>query len=264
MERKNYNRTKTSKSSTKYKPNNTLPVIFNMMSKTSTQFNSNKKIKKERKFLHSSDISRKYQIDFKNYINSINTKKEKIFDLERKFKLLNDKNKFNNEIAKELLLKNKKYQYYATAPSETNEIKNNNTQSERVKEYKNNKKNLDAIKSHYIKKKQDNNNIHNDINEINEDLKFLGNNISQKKNDIEVLKNKIKIAEKNNIQRKVILLQYEKEKKHKNNEIIKCLEKQINLNKEKLNEKNNIIEKNNQEINDLNIKLKELEKLIKK
>jgi len=264
MEIKTYNRIKTSKSSTKYKPNNTLPVINNMMSKTSLQFNPNKKIKKERKFLQSSDISRKYQIDFKNYLSIINTKKEKIFDLERKFKLLNDKNKFNNEIAKELLLKNKKYHYCSTSPSEKNEIKNNNIQSDRVKEYKINKQNLDAIKSHYIRKKQDNNNIYNDINEINKNLKFLGNNINQKKNDIEVLKNKIKIAEKNKLQKKGILLQYVNEKNHKNNEIIKCLEKQINLNKEKLNEKNEIIEKNTQEINDLKIKLEELEKLTKK
>ena len=256
-------RTKNKSTSMRYRMDNTLPPINNMMKKTYNNFNPNINTIKKKKALLSSDLTKKYKLDSQKFQNSINLKKEQINDLQQKCEFIKDKNKFNDEIVNEILIKNK-YQNINNNKRSSSVINIMKDEHVTVKQYKKNKNALDVNKRNYIKGKYENQNIENDIKKINENLNDIKTKVIEKKNEMNALKNKLKIAEKDNKEREEVLNHYEGVKKNLNNEIIKSLGKQINLNKEKLNEKNNIIKNNTQEIEDLKRKLEELEKLLKK
>ena len=242
-----------------------LPIISNQMV---TTFNK-QSLQKKRRIILSSDQNKKYKLDSKVYQQNINSKKELIIDLEKKCENLKEKNKFNNEIVNEILIRNKNHIY------NNNNIKSKSpfyktmklssaNPSVKAKEYKNKKKTLEDIKTEYFKGKQAINSIKNEIEEIDEDMDDNRTKIEQKKNAINGLKYKIIIASKNYELLQDNLNKCENKKKALNEEIIKCLEKQIKANKEKLNDKDKIIKKNEQDINELRIKLEQLQKQIKK
>ena len=242
-----------------------LPLISNQMI---TTFNK-QSFKKKRRIILSSDQNKKYKLDSKVYQQNINSKKELINDLEKKCENLKEKNKFNNEIVNEILVRNKtpiynnidnknKRPFYKTM-----KLRSANS-SAKAKEYKNKKKILEDIKTEYFKGKQAINNIKNEIEEIDEDMDDNKTIIEQKKIAINGLKNKIMIATKNYELVQDNLNKCENKKKALSEEIIKCLEKQIKANKEKLKDKDEIIKKNEQDINELITKLEQLQKQIKK
>ncbi len=256
-------RAKNKSTTLRYRMDNILPPINNMMRNTYNNFNPNINTIMKKKELLSSDLTKKYKLDSKKFQSSINLKKQQIEDLQKKCEFIKDKNKFNNEIVNELLIKNK-YKSINKNKRSSSVIDTTKGEHVTVKQYKKNKNALDVNKRNYIKGKYENENIENNIKEINENLNDIKNKVMEKKNEMNGLKNKLKIAEKDYKEREGVLNHYESVKNNLNNEIIKSLGKQINLNKEKLNEKNNIIKNNTQEIEDLKRKLEELEKLLKK
>lgn len=246
--------------------NNNLPSIPNKkMGKTGFQFYSYKTMK-NRAFLSSADFTRKYRLDYQKYRDSINSKKEKIFSLEKECKNLKDKTRFNNEIVKEILILNNtnidtninnNYKSF-------NQGKINIKNIEKVRNYKIINNTLENIKNKYIKGKLENKKIKTDIWSINDYIKETENNIQQKKNEIINFKNKIKIAEKNKKQKNELLNEKEKENNKVKEEIVKYFKKQIDLNKNKLNEKESLIKEKDELIEKLKLELKELEEKVNK
>lgn len=287
MDRKNTSRTKMRKSSQflfgRTNSTNILPPIKNSMGKTYNHFHIlENKIQKKRKILLSSDLRRKYQLDSKNYQKSINFKNEQIGALEKKCEFLIDKNKFNNEIANELLANNryninynnlnrlqnsvgKKVMILRTTKSNSkSKSKSKEKDKEKVKEYKTKKKTLDILKNEYFSRKKDIESTRNSINEIKEDLDKTRYKIEMKQDEVIGLKSRLKKSEKD---QKMLQDAYNKkdiEKEFLHAEIIKGLEKQIKVNKEKLNDNDKKIKESEQDIEELKKKLHDLEKYEKK
>ena len=256
-------RTKTAKALSRYKNDNNLPFIQNAMSKTSTQFHPI--IYKKRKYVLSADITKKYRLDSEKYKKSINLKKEKIFFLEKKCEILKDKNKFNDEIIKEILINNSST--YINNNQRKIIIKNskeNNQYIERVKDFKKNKPILENARNQYDSEMKENTRIKQEILDLNEDLKAYGNKLEQKKKEIITLKNKMKIVEKNKSQKKELLDKNEEENNKLNEKIVKYLKKQINSNKIELDNRNKSLQNNKQLIEELKKKYDDLEKKLKK
>ena len=265
MIRKNI-RTNTAKASLRY--NNNLPPLPNIMSRTSNQFHPII-TKKKRTFLYSADQSKKYKLDSEKYRISINKKRIQISNLEKKCKMLKEKNKFNDEIIREMLCikdndADNKIVNQSNPPLNSNKSKENDQYIDRVKDYKKNKKILENVKNEYLIGKQENKKIKSEISVLNEDIKDIEKKVQEKKNEIIYLKNKIKISEKNKIQKNEILEKNKKENDKLNEEIIRYLEMQIGSNKEKLEDQNSKIEYNNKLIQILKNTLNDLESKIKK
>ena len=260
MEKRFTKRTLTATYSLRVK-NRNLPQINHILGKTSMHFFQ---LKKARAKLASADFTKTYKLDYQKYRNSINMKKEKIYSLEKLCENLQDKAKFNDEVAKEILAGNNWKTGRMDVPPVNKRKINIIDISDKVKEYKIINKTVDNIKNVYIKGKIENKKIKTEIWSINEDIKDTENYIQLKKNEIINLKNKIKIAEKNKKQKEELFDKKEEENNKLNKEIIKYFVKQININKNKLNEKNTLIEKNTQLIEELRMKLKNLESKINK
>ena len=267
MEGRAAKRTNTSKHLMSHKNDNSLPNINQKMTKTSKQFRPIV-YRQKRTLLYSADQNKRFQLDSKKFRTSINKKKEQIFSLEKKCKILKEKNKFNDEIIKEMFTtkgmagENNNQNINRNTNLVTYRISRNKKKEEeekkRVAEYKENKKILESVKNQYIIGKQENKKIRVEISLLDEDIKDIESKINQKKNDIINIKNKIKLTEKNKNQKKEILEINEEENKKLSEEIMKFLEKQIDSNKKKLNEKNDIIEKNTKIIEELRNKKIEL------
>ena len=257
-------RNTTPKNSMRY--NVSLPLINQKMGKTSNQFQPFQLIKSHSKIAS----AKKLKLDYQKYKKSINLKKEQINTLEKQCKNLKDKNKFNDEVVQEIILRNKKN----FKKNENNKIsidahwstnpQNKKREEERVENYKEIKKNLENIKNEYIKGKNENKKIKDEILLLNDDIKDIENKVEQKKNDIINLKNKIKIEEKNKKLKEEILEKEKAENNKLNQDIKTYYEKQIDNNNNKLSEKNEIILKNIQLIVKLKSKLEELEQKVKK
>ena len=101
MEGRTAKRTNTAKHLMRQTNDNSLPNINQKMAKTSAQFRPII-YRQKRTLLYSADQNKRFQLDSKKFRISINKKKEQIFSLEKKCKILKEKNKFNDEIIKEM------------------------------------------------------------------------------------------------------------------------------------------------------------------
>lgn len=273
MEGRAAKRTNTAKHLMSHINDNSLPNINQKMTKTSKQFRPIV-YRQKRTLLYSADQNKRFQLDSKKFRISINKKKEQIFSLEKKCKILKEKNKFNDEIIKEMFTtkgmggennnQNNNRNINPVSYRISRNKKKEEEEKKRVAEYKENKKILESVKNQYIIGKQENKKVRVEISLLDEDIKDIESKINQKKNEIINIKNKIKLTEKNKNQKKEILEINEEENKKLSEEIMKFLEKQIDSNKKKLNEKNAIIEKNTKIIEELRNKKIKLEKRIKK
>ena len=242
------------KKSNHFKNSLSLPYI----NSTSKKFISKPYLKRD--LIHSSIKEQKYKLDVKKYQSTLLTKKRILSSLKKECEQIKIRDKSTDKLVNptlkldpnEISMNNGYNNDFKSSQSDT-QIKDN-----RVKNYKESKKNLEKSRKKYNKMNDENNRIKFEIDVINNEIRNIENKIDERSNDLRNIKTRIEFAEKNNNEMKQIL--DDNKEKNKKLSYIKDLEQQKNANINKLNETNKTIASNEIEINELKNKLKELMK----
>ena len=218
---------------------------------------------KKRCINHTPDYNKKILLDISSYKSIIKKKDNEINLIQNKKRILEGRQKFNEDIANKIFLKD--------IDVENTIMKNNtkillgsniNTNNEKIaNNYKTNVNKLEDKKKEYLDGKKEIADLKNELAEYDNSILNIESKISQKKKEINNQKNKINIAQNNKNQRKEILEKEEqKQFNEKNN--IKSLNEEIKRNENISNENNLKIKNNEKEIEALKKELEDLKKNI--
>lgn len=217
---------------------------------------------KKRYIVHTPDYNKKILLDISSYKNIIKNKDNEINIIINKKRILEERQKFNEEVANKIFLKDNDVKntvmknnikiFIGSSYNANNGIIANN--------YKSNVYKLEDKKKEYLDGKEEIAYLKNELAEFDNSILNIESKISQKKSEIKNQKNKINIAHNNKNQREEILEKSKQliiEKNH-----LKSLNEEINRNENILNENNLKIKNNEKEIEALKKELEDLKKNI--
>ena len=212
----------------------------------------------KRDLIHSSIKAQKYKLDVKKYQSTLITKKKILDSLKKECEQIRIRDKATDRLVNLTL----KLDQNEKSMNNDNERKlsqsNIQIKDNRVKNYKESKKNLENSRKEYNTRNDENNRIKYEIDMINNEIRNIENKIDERNNDLRNIKTRIELAEKNKNEMKQIL--DDNIEKNKKLNYIKELEQQKKANINKLNETNKTYANNEIEINELRKKLEELMK----
>ena len=171
------------KKSNHFKNSLSLPYI----NSTSKKFISKPYLKRD--LIHSSIKEQKYKLDVKKYQSTLLTKKRILSSLKKECEQIKIRDKSTDKLVN------------PTLKLDPNEISMNNDynndfkiKDNRVKNYKESKKNLEKSRKEYKKIKNEKNRIKFEIDEKNNEIRNIENKIDERSNDLRNIKTRIEFA----------------------------------------------------------------------